>query len=173
MNRPRLIIALTALAAALPLAGCGKSAQPDAAQTQTAAPDAKPGLAVSGGVLVLPAVAGNPGAAYFVLDNTGSSKAALAVISIQGAAKAEMHQTSGGSMMPVDQVQVEPGTSVKFERGALHVMVFQLDPGLKAGGTTEMTLTFSDGDKLSVPLKIETVAAGGDEMAGMTHGDAH
>ena len=43
-----------------------------------------------------------------------------------------------------------------FEPGALHVMAFELDAKLAAGGTAEMTLTFADGDKLSAPLKIES-----------------
>ena len=55
---------------------------------------------------------------------------------------------------------------MKFEPGKLHVMVFNPGATLKAGGTTEMTITFADGDKSSAPLKIE--AAGGG-MGGMAH----
>ena len=46
-------------------------------------------------------------------------------------------------------------------------MAFELADTLVAGGKAEMTLTFADGDKLSVPLSVEP--AGG----GVDHGDMH
>ena len=54
-----------------------------------------------------------------------------------------------------------PGETVQFARGGKHVMVFGLSPSLAAGGGAEMTLTFADGDKLSVPLKIAAIGGGG------------
>ena len=44
-------------------------------------------------------------------------------------------------------------------------MVFNLASNLKAGGTTEMTITFADGDKSAAPLKIEPAGGGMGEMA--------
>ncbi len=158
---------LIATCAVLALSACGKQEAPQPQATETAAPEAKPGLAAAEARLVLPAVSGNPGAAYFMLDNRTAKAVRIAAVAIDGAAKVEMHQTKGGSMSGVDAAEVAAGTSIAFAPGKLHVMAFTLDPKLKAGGTTEMTLTFADGDKLSVPLQIE--AAG--SMAG--HGDAH
>ena len=58
---------LAALAVIFLLAACQQQpAKQDAAVT---VPDAKPGMAVVGGTLVLPAVKGNPGAAYFSVFN--------------------------------------------------------------------------------------------------------
>ena len=154
-----------AMIAALALGAChqhkqAKQAQHEAAATQTqSAPAAKPGIKVADGKLVLPAVAGNPGAAYFQVDNSAGANVAIAAIAINGVEKAEVHQTTGDTMIKVDSVEIAPSTSIKFEPGHLHVMVFNLAPTLKAGGTTEMTVTFADGDKVSAPLKIE--AAGG------------
>ncbi len=159
------LLAFTALA----LAACQQ--QPEEKQTQTPAshaangPDAKPGLTLQGGRLVLPAVKGNPGAAYFKLDNASGRATVLASVFIDGAAKADMHQTSEGTMGSVERVELAAGAGIAFEPGELHVMAFDLDAKLQPGGTTEMTLTFADGDKLSAPLAIE--AAGG----GMDHGD--
>ena len=50
-------------------------------------------------------------------------------------------------------------------------MAFEVDGKLKAGGTTEMTITFLDGDKISAPLKIEAMgaAAGGMDHSGSGH----
>ena len=157
--------------AVLALSACQQPKQsqlePAAAQSQTA-PEARPGIAVAGGRLVLPAIAGNPGAAYFQIDNSAGANVAIAAISINGAEKAEVHQTTADKMIKVDSVEIAPSTSIKFEPGQLHVMVFNLASQLKAGGTTEMTISFADGDKVSAPLKIE--AAGG----GMEHeGDSH
>ena len=131
--KPARLIAFAVLAAALPLAACQQTKDP-AAQTGTEAnPDAKPGLSVSDGVLVLPAVKGNPGAAYFTL-------ATLAAVHIDGAGKAEMHETKGGEMQPLAPVPLDPGASVKFAPGGKHVMAFELADTLQAGGTTEMTI---------------------------------
>lgn len=163
MKPARMLFATVLTASALSLAAC--QAEKDPAPAASSAPDAKPGLAVSEARLVLPAVSGNPGAAYFTLANQGSGTAALAAVSIDGAAKAEMHQTQGNAMTPVDRVDVAPGTSISFEPGKMHVMAFELDPKLKAGSSTEMTLTFADGDKISAQLKIE--AAGAAAMGGM------
>jgi copper(I)-binding protein len=156
-----LLTGSAVLAAALALGACQQQkAGSEAAQ----APDAKPGLTVSDGVLVLPAVKGNPGAAYFALTNGSDEATSLAAVSIDGAGKAEMHETRGGTMAPMNWAQVDAGQTLRFERGGKHVMVFDLADTIKAGGTAEMTLTFSGGDKLSTPLRVE--AAGGG-MEGM------
>lgn len=170
------------LAGALALASCGRT--PDSSPTTAASdatgdasgavavsgPDAKPGISVSEGKLVLPVIPGRPAAVYFKVRNGGPGKAVLAGVDVTGAAKAEMHKTDGTMMSSVKELQLEPGAEVDFAAGGLHVMVFDLDPKLKAGGTTELTLTFADGDKASLPLAITTMGAAGDtgghDMAG-------
>jgi copper(I)-binding protein len=72
-------------------------------------------------------------------------------------------------MKPVDRVDVDAGTQMKFEPGKLHVMVFDPGADLTAGGETEFTLTFTDGDKTSVVAKIESMSEAA--MGGM-HTDA-
>jgi len=180
---PALAAIAAPLALVLTLAACqqktGDAGNPEPT-TSAAAPDAKPGSSLSEGRLVLPAVGGNPGAAYFTLTNAGKAPVSIAAIAVTGAARAEMHQTSGGAMRAVSKADVAPGASLKFEPGSSHVMLFDLDPKLAAGGTTELTVTFADGDKISAPLTIE--AAGGmgamhdaNEMDGhaMHGGDHH
>jgi copper(I)-binding protein len=149
--RPARLIALSMMFA---LAACQQ--QPAKQDTTAAAPEAKPGMTLTGGRLVLPAVKGNPGAAYFTLENKGSGAVSLAAVAIEGAARAEVHQSTAETMMPVDSMDIDPGTSVDFKPGELHVMAFELDPNLTAGSKTEVTLTFADGDKLSAMLTIET-----------------
>lgn len=164
----RFVLPLAASLAALSLSACGQSAKEEEKAAASAAPEAKPGISVADGVLMLPAVSGNPGAAYFALDNESNNTVSIASIAIAGAGKTEIHQTMGGQMKPVDRVDVEAKTVVKFERGGLHVMAFEVDGSLKAGDTAEMTITFTDGDKVSAPLKLEAMGAGA-----MDHGSGH
>jgi len=168
------VLALIALA----LPGCQQAEQAPSAQQESASdgPDAKPGLSATGGVLVLPAVAGRPGAAYFTLTNSSDKAAELAAIHIDGAQHSEMHETTDGTMAKLDELSVAPGERIEFARGGKHVMAFDIDEDLKPGATTEMTLSFADGDKLSTPLTIEAM---GDAMGStgsmehMDHGDSH
>ncbi|MEZ5737396.1 MAG: copper chaperone PCu(A)C [Novosphingobium sp.] len=153
----------------LAVAACQQSKETPA----EANPDAKPGLSISGGTLVLPAVKGNPGAAYFTLTNSGDAPTSLANVYIDGAGKTEMHETKDGVMSPLNWVQLDPGATVKFERGGKHVMAFELADTLKPGDSAEMTLTFSGGDKLSAPLAVEAAGGGSSmtNMGDMEHGE--
>lgn len=150
------------LALALALAGCGDSSPPGG-EASGGAVEATPGAALTAGRLVLPAVKGNPGAAYFTLANSGTAPLALAAVSIAGAGKAEMHRTEGGKMTMVERAEVAPGAALAFAPGGYHVMAFDLDPALAPGGSAEITLTFANGDKLSAPLAIEAVGGGASE----------
>ena len=107
------ILPLLALAPLLAISACQKAG--DAENTEN--PDAKPGLSVIDGTLVLPVVKGNPGVAYFTLTNSGKAPTTLASVHIDGAGKAEMHETKGGTMVALPWVQLDPGKAVTFERG--------------------------------------------------------
>lgn len=169
LDRPFALLASAALIASL--AACGKEPDsPTASNDATlSGPDAKPGLVASDGKLVLPVIGGRPAAVYFTVRNDGAEPVTLAAVSILGAGKAEMHETKGGSMGKVDSLPVDPGASVVFAPGGLHVMVFDLPAALKAGGKAELTMTFSDGDKLSMPLAVEAMGGDMGDMEGMHH----
>ncbi len=154
------IFASAALAiAAIGLSGCGEQAS----DGTEAAPDAKPGITVTDGRLVLPAVKGNPGAVYFNITYNGDDTAVLRAAAVQGAKSAMIHETfendgemSMGEALPTN---LKKGDTVKFEPGGKHVMAMELDDTLAAGATTEVTLTFLGGDKLTFPA---TILAAGD-----------
>jgi copper(I)-binding protein len=166
----RAPLALFALVSVLGVAACKEAPdKPEAAASGSI--EAKPGVKVSDARLVLPAVAGNPAAAYLVIDNQTKDMVSIAAVSIQGAAKSEMHTMEDTTMKPVDRVDVEAGTSVRFEPGKLHIMAFELSGDLAAGGETEFTLTFTDGDKTSVLAKIESMSEAA--MGGMHTDAAH
>lgn len=171
-SRNILILAVLALAACQQHKA-SEAPKSEAAPGEAAGPDAKPGITASEGVLRLPAVKGNPGAAYFSVRNGGPAAATLAAVLVDGAGKTEMHESMGGSMSALKDVPLAPGETVKFAPGGKHVMLFDLDPKLAAGGTTEMTLVFTGGDKASIPLAIEPAGGGMADMPGMGHGDRH
>lgn len=162
----RLAGVVFALAVCVPVAGCGQgSPQPEAssATSTSGAPEAKPGLALTQGTLVLPAVKSNPGAAYFTLTNSGTKAVTLAAIDVAGAGMAMLHETveaNGHSEMRALSDPVIPaGGSLVFAPGGKHVMIDAIPADWKPGGSAEITLTFADGDKLSAPLTF--VAPGG------------
>ena len=176
VRRPPTAPGAAALALVLALAGCHQANAPGAgasasAEAGTNGPDAKPGMALSGARLTLPAVSGRPGGVYFTLANTGRTPAKLVAVYLDGAGKAEMHETVGGTMKPLPEVEIPAGGSARFAPGGKHVMAFDLAPSLKPGGSTELTLSFADGDKISAPVAIqaagEAAGAGADAMPGM------
>ncbi len=165
----RIALPLFVLASVLSVAACKEGPdKPEAAAS--GAIEAKPGVKVSEARLVLPAVSGNPAAAYLVIDNQTKETVSIAAIAIKGAGKAEMHTMEADAMKSTDRVDVDAGTMMKFEPGKLHVMVFELGTDLVPDGETEFTLTFTDGDKTSIPARIE--AMGDAAMGGMNTDEA-
>lgn len=154
---------LTGVALALAsvgLVGCQQaSEQPSSEQTQ-AAPDGPAGIAVSQGRLVLPPVKGNPAAVYFEIANNGEADTQIVGVAVDGAQSAMLHETvqSDGisSMHHRDAVPLTKGSTVPFAPGGYHVMAMNLSDDLQAGGSTEVTLTFANGDKVSFPVEIRS-----------------
>lgn len=151
---------LAIVVAALPLAGCSGSEAP----AEAVAEANQTGLEITGARLVLPAVAGNPGAAYFTVENKGEKNVAIRSASVKGASSAMLHEMAEWSgemvMGEMGPPMLQPGDKVVFEPGGKHVMAFDLDPSLTAGGKTEITLTIAGGK--SVTAEADIKAAGDD-----------
>ena len=153
------------------LGGCRQSADKPVSNADAQASETAADSPISGARLILPAVKGNPGGGYFALKNATTGTLAISSVAIDGVGKAEMHQTVGSEMTPVDRVDVSPGTSIVFEPGKLHIMAFDVAGSLKAGGQTRLTVTYASGDKVSAPMTVE--AAGAAAMGGMDMGHDH
>ncbi|MCW3848668.1 copper chaperone PCu(A)C [Sphingomonas sp. LB-2] len=115
-------------------------------------------VSVDGAWVRLPAVAGNPGAAYFALHG-GSKDAILLAVMAKFAVRAELHESMEGhagmtSMAPVRQVAVPAGATVTFAPGGKHVMLFDVSPSLKPGEKAPVTLSFADGKTVEVQAII-------------------
>jgi periplasmic copper chaperone A len=112
----------------------------------------------------LPAVAGQPAAAYLTIQGGRSDKTLIRLESAL-AAKAEMHASMKGmdgmaTMAPLDHVDIPAGKTVMFKPGANHIMLIGLDPVVKPGTAVPIRLGFSDGTTAEAEAK--SVSAGED-----------
>ncbi|KQN26705.1 hypothetical protein ASE86_11630 [Sphingomonas sp. Leaf33] len=106
----------------------------------------------------LPAVPGRPGAAYFTLA-AGGQPITLTSVTTPAARRAELHESMAGahgtmSMAPLKSVAVPSGGAVTFAPGGRHVMLFDMDPTLKAGDATRLTLVLGDGTTLEAKADV-------------------
>jgi hypothetical protein len=172
---PRSLATCAIAAAVLTLSSCGQpTAEPTENATESAAasdPAAAPGMMLSDAIVRLPAVSGSPGVAYFTLTQATGAPRKLVAVHVEGFGRAELHQstTDSGvsSMQKVTEIPIESGKSVEFKPGGFHVMLFDSNGALKAGGQVELTITLDNGDKVTSTANVE--APGGEDMAGMGH----
>ena len=128
---PRSIVALAALC----VAGCSPP----------------PTLSVDKAYVRLAAAPGRPAVAYFTIHG-GTADRVLIDVSSDVSIKSEMHEsmTSGAmaTMKPIDQVPVRAGSAVTFAPGGKHVMLFDVNPSIKAGQRVLLTFTFSNNQRI-------------------------
>lgn len=152
------VIAIGLAAAVVPLGACSNQGD-TAAAPQNANPT---GLVITNARLMLPPVAGNPAAIYFDIVNDGKSNVAIRSAAVKGAKSAVLHDMmmwdSKPTMGEMPPLMLTPGMKESFKPGGKHVMAYDLSPDIKAGGTTEMTLTIAGGD--TVTTKVPVMAAG-------------
>ena len=156
--RGKAVLTIVAAGMALALASCG-STEPQPAPSDAAmpSPEAPPGITLSDARIQLPLVSGRPGAAYFTVSQANGAPRKIVAVAVEMAARAEMHETKGGTMAPVSQVPVGAGKTVKFAPGGYHVMLFDLDPKLRFAKDAELTVTFDGGDKASARAPVTTM----------------
>lgn len=127
--------------------------------------NATPEGTVTDATVRLPAVKGNPGAAYFTLHGSEKDRT-LVKITSPVVGNAEMHdmKSENGMMMmvPIEGgLPLPKGATVSFQSGGKHVMLFDMKSGLKPGDSITLNFEFADGSKESAAAKA--VAPGGDE----------
>ena len=108
-------------------------------------------------------------------NERGATPQTVTGISSPSAARAELHESRqvGGlmKMAPLPRLAVAKGQMVMFQPGGKHVMLFGLDPKVKAGGTVRLDLKLADGSTASVDAKAVSAADGA--PAGMSHDHKH
>jgi len=114
----------------------------------------------------LPAVPGNPGAAYFTIHG-GPDDETLLSVSSPIAIRTEIHESmsAGGtmSMKPVESVAVPAKSKVEFKPGGMHVMLFDLRRNVKAGDVVRLDFTFASGRQIYIEPRAQ--AAGDTQPA--------
>ena len=157
--RALLVSVVGGLALALALAGCGSNEpQPSPSDAAQPSPEAPPGITLSDARIQLPLVSGRPGAAYFTVSQANGAPRKVVGVAVEMAGRAEMHQTKGGSMAPVGEVEVGPGKTVQFAPGGYHVMLLDLDPKLRFSKDVTLTVTFDGGGKAVARAPVTTMA---------------
>lgn len=155
-------------AGALALGACGEKGSAPAGDATSAAadetPENAPGIALTDAVVKLPMASGRPGSAYFTLSQGSGAPRKIGGVFVEGAGRAEMHESKMengvATMAPIKDVPIEPGKSVSFKPGGLHVMLYDFGTGLTPGGETELTITLDNGDKITAKAKVEGAMAG-------------
>lgn len=174
-----IVAALSALVMPLALGACGSQAPDEDATEEVDVPvaaDAPEGVALTQAQVRLPAASGRPGVAYFVISSEEPRK--IVNVSVMGAGRSEIHETNMANgtmtMAQAEEVLLQPGEQLAFQPGGYHVMLFDIDATLVAGGTTDLTITFENGDKASIEAGV--TGPGGmsgntmdGDMAGMDH----
>ena len=154
MNSKSILAAAAALGMVMATAACGGETQ----EPVEAEPDAPEGITVSDAWMAMPAVAGNPAAVYFRIENAGERNRMIRAAHVAGAQSAVLHQMGTWNLEPsmdeLMQLDVPAGETLAFEPGSYHVMAMDLDDTLQVGGEAEVTLTFVGGDKVSFPAEI-------------------
>lgn len=105
----------------------------------------------------LPAVSSRPGAAYFTVKG-GADATSLLGVSSPAAVRTELHEMKheGGmmTMSPLKDVAIPAGSTVKFEPGGKHVMLFDISPEVRAGGKIPLRLAFANGRTIEVEAEL-------------------
>ena len=145
------------IAAALAISAC----QANAPEPGNIIANDQPADAASDGpIFQLPVLPGRPGAAYFTIDVPADYGALIGVTSPQ-AARVEMHETmrrgSMSGMRPLRRIAPDNGRIV-LERGGRHLMLFEVNPSLAAGGTAQLVLRFEHGQTITLDARMVDAA---------------
>ncbi|MGH6616521.1 copper chaperone PCu(A)C [Sphingomonas sp.] len=113
------------------------------------------------GYVRLAAVKGRPAAAYFTLHG-GAADATLMSVDSTVAIKSEMHESmkagAGMTMKPIQDLPLPAQGTLAFTPGGKHVMLFDVNPGIKPGSVVPLTFTFTSGQRVS--YKARAIGAG-------------
>jgi periplasmic copper chaperone A len=126
-------LGMMTLVAAVALSGC----------------QARQGLQVVDASVRLPANPKGPGVGYFTIKG-GASEDRLLSVTSPLVIRIEMHDSKmHGGMMKMESldggITVPASGEVKFSEGGKHIMLFNINPSLKAGENVQLNFTFASG----------------------------
>lgn len=105
-------------------------------------------------------------AAFLVLSNHSGRECKLNGVTSTVAARGEFHRSLNEDgmmkMRPVGQLTIAPDEELKFEPGALHIMLFDVQENLKAGSEYAMKITSENCPDIDLNIPVR----GPDQIAG-------
>ncbi|MBL4630273.1 MAG: copper chaperone PCu(A)C [Paraglaciecola sp.] len=97
-------------------------------------------------------------AAYFSIQNNSDTSQTLIAVSADFATKAEIHNhIQVGDMMRMQhqsEVVIEPGESIQFAPGGLHIMLFGLKQPLREEQSVSIILQTKEGESISITANV-------------------
>jgi copper(I)-binding protein len=101
---------------------------------------------------------------YLTIENNGTASDRLLSASTNVAKKVEIHEmavTDGVmTMRPVEGgLAIEPGRTVNFAPGGLHLMIVGLSAPLKQGDRVVVLLNFEKAGEIAVPFDVQGMGA--------------
>ena len=122
-----------------------------------AACDRAPAVDVEGAVVTLPALPGQPGAAFFRLESNASPERLVAVTT-PAAERVELHETvmhgTMSGMAPLAQPAFDADGRLAFAPGGRHAMLFGMTPGLKPGDRVTIRFAFERAAPMTVEAEV-------------------
>lgn len=107
-----------------------------------------------------PALKGENGAAYFIIENGTGADDTLLNVSSEIASATEVHMSMAGdngvmSMQMQEAVSVPARSGVEFKPGGLHVMFVGLTRDLKVGDTITLILRFENAGEITLRVEVK------------------
>ncbi|HEY0834218.1 MAG TPA: copper chaperone PCu(A)C [Azospirillum sp.] len=113
------------------------------------------------------APAAKTGAAYLTIRNTGPQADRIASLAAPVAGHVMAHETKQeGDVLKMHEtgpLALPPGGALDMKPGGTHVMLMDLEGGLKPGQEFPLTITFEKAGKVEVPVKVGKPGAMGPE----------
>jgi periplasmic copper chaperone A len=108
---------------------------------------------------VRPALASGNSAAYLTITNDTENPVTLTDITVDFAAMAQVHQTvvenDMAQMQPLENgLRIGTAETIRLQPGGYHIMLMDIQQALNEGDIVSLTLTFDNGETLSIEAQI-------------------
>ena len=104
-------------------------------------------------------------AVYFTLENAGAEPRSLISVTSALHKMAHLHESKEkdgvATMAMLAQIEIAPGKSLEMKMGGLHVMLMGAQADISAGTEIPLTLTFANGETLSISATVKARDADG------------
>lgn len=155
----RMAMTATMAAAALALAGCEENLGQG------------PVLRIASGHIEMSANPDAPSVAYFTVKG-GTQPVELVAVTADAAQRVEMHESVKGAdglteMKPLTRVAIPARSTVEFEQGGKHAMVWGVNPAAVKLGKLPMVFIFTNNDRIIFDLPIKPAGTAAADHKGM------